>query len=359
MNVRNRTYDNAARNDASDIGRLHVYQVLDVEPHVEPYPADKKWNYVTMLLKHRIPALKPQDEYIVRKRVLCLQRYSGKYQGEMWTPRIGDMILVAHPYDDMPIVLGTIPNLEQEPLCRPNSTRYCYDYVHKRAQWEPPERTVGDLPDFTWFPDPKMPDCHKWWHDSLDEVWCYECPLGHQKPDCSECDNIDKIQGCTYLKYFGRRTFSRLEPQYRVKFHHRCGSMFWFDDDGRIQLENRVREDPRSHMVFWPDGDIELHTSPYDHIGARAILRGHYSQRVGEIVLENLEIPNCYIRIWPHGLIELRHGETAIEVHKDGVVVRGGLTVTGNLSVSGSGSVAGAFSHGDGPCCGLGAEGWL
>lgn len=271
MNTRDRTQDNDRRDD-SGIGRAKIYQVLDVLPHVAPYPGDKNFNVIEMLLKHRmISDGCVKDEDPVKKRCICLQRYHGKYQGKIWTPRIGDLVLAIPTYDEHLYILGTLPNDGQEPLCRPNSSSTCYDYVHKRARWRKPIKADG-YKDYVEFLDPEHPDCHKWWHDFGDEVWCFECPLGHENPDCKVCDHIDKVVDCTYLKHFGRDSQTVTDKKYRVKFHHRCGSLVYFDEDGTFHLENRVSEQKRAHVTLYPDASVVIRSAAADESASGAYI---------------------------------------------------------------------------------------
>jgi hypothetical protein len=328
MNFRDRTQDNDRR-DVAGVGRAKIYQVLDVLPHIEPFPGDKNFNIVELLLKHRMIADGcVKDEPPIRKRVICMQRDHGKHYGTPWTPRIGDLVVVITTYDEHPIVLGILSNEQQEPLCRPNSSGKCYDTVHKRARFKKPGQITDKdgkplYPDYVDFPEPEHPDCHKWWHDFGDEVWCFECPLGHANPKCDVCDHIDKIVGCTFLKHFGRDTQTETDKKYRVKFHHKSGSIFYFDEDGTVHLENKVAEARRAHITMHPDASIVMRSGDADNEnnGAYIYLAGHYGNEPGRVIIENAEHKFSRIEISANGKIDIKRDRTTITISESGAII--------------------------------------
>lgn len=324
-----------------------------------------------------------------------LQRFHGNAYGSPWTPRIGDLVLMIFLADNFPIVIGNLVNIYQEPVCRPNSTdpntgRYgpcgstdvpLYDIVYKISHWEEPRCTSENEFNYTDHPYPRDPPvCAKYFDCTRDCVIVHTCPHGYEgaDPTCENCSTIDYIDAGTYLKVLGPRQYyrgaesaraqSKIDPEWRVKFHHHCGSIKIYDEDGTIHEENKVAEDPRGHIHFDPTGTIDVHSEPQENKGA--IMRvvadeDNLSDEHGLIAAELTYLPKmATVRIYKDGSIRIRSGDDGSEVFlgtngncwmwniledayiefssggdceikADHITLNGNVSITGGLSISG------------------------
>jgi len=324
MNARDRNI-NSANHDDRMIGRFEICEVQDVGPHRQPWEGDKDFNWVEVLLKNRMIPKEgegSEGDKVLRQRVLCLQRNHGKFQGETWAPRIGDMVLLAWIYENTAYILGTVPSIEQEPVCRPNSTAKNPDMVIKWAKHKMPTK-LGGFEDYVDFPLPEHPDCLKIWHQFQDHVLCLDCKQGHDTPSCKFCDHIDKILHSSNLKAFSFESDTTRDKPWRNRYTHHCGSTLWFDEDGLIHWENQVAEEARSHGNYFPDGTIELHSGPDDQKGARVLLYGDKSAYPGQVEIDNL-VNAAHVKIYQNGKIELNRRNGFIIIEENGeIVLRG------------------------------------
>jgi phage baseplate assembly protein gpV len=259
-NTRDRNIDSSKREDS--IRRMiDRCEIIAVHPHKSPFnggSGDRDFNVVDVQLIDRVrcdegaPVLK-------RTRLNCLQRDHGLFQGTPWNPRIGDMVLVYWISAREGVVLGTVPSSEQEPVCRSQACTDHQELVIKRSPWEMPERNCDG--NFVVFPSPKHPDCFKWWPKTRDYITIHDCPNGHDTPSCcaqAPCNCLDDLQRGTWWKVFSDISPTSLDKPRRVKFHHHCGSVEYWDDDGRVHIENRVAEELKAQIDLFPDGKVEI-----------------------------------------------------------------------------------------------------
>lgn len=252
------------RRDSHQINRIELVEVEKLWPHVAPFPGDKDFNQVDSNLRDRATEKGSKDK-VMRWRINTLQRgpHDGKFAGHPYTPRKGDLAVILWYHNEKGVVIGTIPNREQEPVCRPGSdNQKTYDLVWKITPWDEPGRNPED--SFDKHPNPRNPDCLKWWDERAggkgrDWIFSKNCKPGNDNPSCSHCTGPDKIlQGCSWFKILSDNTLASCGKPDRVWHHHLSGSTMFFDKDGVIYIENRVAEDPRGHIKFWPDGKIEI-----------------------------------------------------------------------------------------------------
>lgn len=258
MNPRDRGLDNARRDDLR-AGTLDVVEVVDVFPHVRPYPDDQDFNVVSVRLISRWAAA---DREIERVRLLPAQRFYGHFQGESWTPRIGDNVLVYWLKDQEGLVLFSVPSYQQEPICRSQADREHQEFVFKLCPWEEPTEfpssfaveltkdsegewteTRNELRNYQYFPPPKNPICFKWWPKTRDWITIYDCLNGDRRPQCDRCapcNSLDDIIARTYFKNFSDISPTSIDLPWRYKFHHNSGSVDIWDNDGTVHRENKV-----------------------------------------------------------------------------------------------------------------------
>ena len=322
MNVRDRSNNNAKKEDRK-IGRSEVCQILDMMPHKAPSPGDRNYNVVTGLVKRRMQPFSPNGtEKIIHARLVCMQRFHGKFQGETWEPRIGDLVYVTWIYENTGLVIGIVPTNEQEPVCRPAATRENPDYIFKRCKFKMPGK-IGNMEDYVVFPNPEHPDCFHWFHKTRDSVYVWDCPHGHADPSCKLCDKPDFIKSGTYWKYLSDEYDGEDDKPRRVKFHHHCGSLVILDDDGVIHIENRVAEDPRAHITLYPDASVVIRSSDDDvgnQHGAHIYLAGDHGSESGKIIVENDETQAQAV-FDTDGSIELKHSSTSIKISSTGAII--------------------------------------
>lgn len=257
MNPRDRSLDNARRDDLR-AGTTDAVEVVEVFPHVRPYPDDQDFNVCTVRLISRWTE-KPRE--IERVRLLPLQRHYGHFQGETWNPRIGDVVMIYWLKDQEGIVLGSLPSYQQEPICRSQADREHQEVVFKLCPWEEPteeesnfaieliqkagawiENKIG-LRNYLKFPLPKHPQCFKWWPKTRDSILIFDCLNGHRRPQCDRlapCNSLDDLIARTYFKNFSDISETVTDEPWRFKFHHNSGSVAIWDNDGSVHIENKV-----------------------------------------------------------------------------------------------------------------------
>lgn len=236
------------RRDDRRFGVFERCEVVVVHPHTKPHdpahPEVPDLNKVTVQLIDR-PIDKIKDA-ILRYDLPVVQQYHGKYQGQPWTPRIGDMVIVAWLRDDVGVVMCSIPSAEQEPVCRSLADDYNQEYVFKLTPFEPP--TPNAEGNFTEFPDPHHPTCFKWWPVKpdgslrLDTIMVYDCKNGHDCPSCDRlapCNKPDDIKLRTWYKNFFSDSDTSIDLPWRFKFHHNSESVVIFDNDKTIHTATK------------------------------------------------------------------------------------------------------------------------
>jgi hypothetical protein len=255
-NSRDRNIDSSRREDARK-GQVTRCEVIYVRPHVAPYPEDKDFNTVDMRM---IDWPREGDKPIILEYVKLnsLLRYHGKFQGEPWTPRIGDMIYVYWLEEREALVLGLCTSIEQEPVCRSQADAHHQEYVFKLSPWEEPKTNQDG--NYVEFPNPKHPECYKWWPKTRDSLWIFDCLEGHNTPSCcgQACNSLDDHQSSTCFKNFSDISPTTIDLPRRFKFLHRCGSFWYYDDDGTIHIAGKVSGNIKNQQIFYPSGKILL-----------------------------------------------------------------------------------------------------
>lgn len=255
-NVRDRNIDSSRREDSRK-GQVDRCEVVNVRPHVAPYPDDKDFNTVDVQLIDR-PRINGKPLHIKYVKLNSLQRYHGRFQGEPWNARIGDMIYVYWLAEREALVLGLCTSVEQEPVCRSQADAHHQEYVFKLSPWEEPKQ--NDDHNYVEFPDPKHPECYKWWPKTRDSLWIFDCLEGHNTPSCcgQACNSLDDHQSSTCFKNFSDISPTTIDLPRRFKFLHKCGSYWYYDNDGTIELASKLNAALKCHQTFYPSGRILL-----------------------------------------------------------------------------------------------------
>jgi hypothetical protein len=244
-NTRDRNIDSSRREDSRK-GKVDRCEVINVRPHVRPYPDDKDFNTVDVQLIDR-PRIRGEPLTIPYVKLNSLQRHHGRFQGSPWNARIGDMIYVYWLSEREALVLGTCTSDEQEPVCRSCANDKHQEFVEKLCAWEEPGK--NDDGNYVTFPKPKYPICHKWWPVRadgetlrLDDIYVWDCKNGHDRPECDQhapCNKPDDIKLRTWLKVLSQKSDTCIDLPWRAKFHHNSESVFLFDNDKTIHLANK------------------------------------------------------------------------------------------------------------------------
>lgn len=350
MNTRDRAIDNARRDDQR-AGTWEYCEVTWVYPHITP--SDVDFNVVDLQLIDRVTG--ELGDTVQRARINCAQRRHGYLHGEPWTPQIGDAVLVAWIKDREGVVIATIPTCEQEPVCRSDANDQHQSIVRKTCSWPGlPEQDENG--NYVVFPMPQHPDCFKRWPVGSceecgggeekqygDTVYVFDCPNGHARPYCDSeapCTCIDDIHACaTYFKYHSAVSPTENELPYRFKFHHHCGSIFYFDEDGTIHLENIISEcasqaTRQGQIHFEPTGTIWMRSEPETEKAAMVrVVSLDDSDTVRVEMID--ETTGAYVRIYKDGEIEL-YSPTKITLDAPLVEIKHDLQVDEDELVSGT-----------------------
>ena len=255
-NVRDRNIDSSRREDSRK-GQVDRCEVINVRPHVAPYPEDKDFNTVDVQLIDR-PRINGKPLHIKYVKLNSLQREHGRFQGNPWNARIGDMIYVYWLAEREALVLGTCTSVEQEPVCRSQADAHHQEYVFKLSPWEEPKTNQDG--NYVEFPNPKHPECYKWWPKTRDSLWIFDCLEGHNTPSCcgQACNSLDDHQSSTCFKNFSDISPTTIDLPRRFKFLHHCGSFWYYDDDGTIEIASKLNAALKCHQTFYSSGRILL-----------------------------------------------------------------------------------------------------
>jgi hypothetical protein len=256
-NVRDRNIDSSRREDSRK-GQVDRCEVINVRPHVAPYPEDKDFNTVDVQLIDR-PRVNGKPLTIKYVKLNSLQHQHGRFQGEPWNPWIGDMVYIYWLAEREALVLGLCTSVEQEPVCRSQADAHHQEYVFKLGPWEEPKQNQDG--NYVEFPNPKHPECRKWWPKTRDSLWIFDCLEGHNTPSCcasAPCNSLDDHQSSTCFKNFSDISPTTVDKQKRFKFLHRCGSYWYYDNDGTIELASKLNAALKCHQTFYPTGRILL-----------------------------------------------------------------------------------------------------
>lgn len=231
----------------------------EVHPHVNVAPDDQHFNHVDLNLCERtVPS---SGEPVIRRDVPVMQRLHGKFQGTPWTPRRGDMVIVAWLNDDEPLVIGEIPSQEQEPVCRSMADGEQQEIVNKLCPHEDPE--LCELTKrFIHFPDPKHPDCFKWWPKTRDSIYIFNCAEGHASAKCdaqTPCNCLDDHVSSTCFKNFSDSSPTAIDKPLRFKFLHHCGSYWYFDDDAVWRIAGKKSKE-LGFIHHYANGKVEINS---------------------------------------------------------------------------------------------------
>ena len=255
-NVRDRNIDSSRREDSRK-GQVDRCEVVNVRPHVAPYPDDKDFNTVDVQLIDR-PRVNGKPLTIKYVKLNSLQRYHGRFQGEPWNARIGDMVYIYWLAEREALVLGLCTSVEQEPVCRSQADAHHQEYVFKLSPWEEPKTNQDG--NYVEFPNPKHPECYKWWPKTRDSLWIFDCLEGHNTPSCcgQACNSLDDHQSSTCFKNFSDISPTTIDLPRRFKFLHKCGSYWYYDNDGTIELASKLNAALKCHQTFYSSGRILL-----------------------------------------------------------------------------------------------------
>ncbi len=281
-------YGTVVRNDTKK-------QIVGVQCRDDP--ESKYWNTVTVRFRNSKTRLerKPTPKKVTGTpdkvfHYYCtvLQRYTQKWAGEPYTPRIGDMVAVLFIHNQKPLVLGTINTDTQDSVCRApfadkkwDKIDARYDYVKKWCQWTKPrfndnEEVVEHYPG-------RHPICEKIFHRTRDQIRVTDCRQG-DKDSCKECKLLDHICRCSnqWEKIYSCDTDScDCQHPYlpkkccsytkrRHEWHEPCGSYFVYQNNpccdldfgkGLIRIGNATCETcQKAHINMNPRGTVDIHT---------------------------------------------------------------------------------------------------
>lgn len=286
-----------ARRDDRRAGVFERCEVIAVYPHVSPAPGDVTYNCVDLQLMDR-----PRDcknNVIKRYDVPVAQWDHGKFRGTQWTPRVGDLVIIAWLTADEPMVLCTLPAHEQEPVCRSEADDQQQEIVHKIAPHENP--TMDENGNFTIFPSPKHPDCYKYWPKTRDSITVFDCAVGHNKPSCCKdapCTCLDDHQASTCFKNFSEISPTTIDKPWRFKFLHHVGSYWYFDDDAVWRICGKKSAVELGFIHHYTNGKMEIN-SPVE-----ALVKAPLITLDGDVVITGdlrIEGNNAIIGACAHG----------------------------------------------------------
>jgi hypothetical protein len=260
-NTRDRNIDSSRRED-SRVGTVDRCEVIRVYPHVAPLASgDKNFNTVDLQLIDRPYEDDGSLPIIERAEVNTIQHDHGRFQGRPFNYRVGDLVLVYWLSERRGIILGALPTDEQEPVCRSQADSDHQEFVFKLCPWEAPHQDPITK-SFTEFPDPKHPECYKWWPKTRDSLWIFDCLEGHNTPSCcgQACNSLDDHQSSTCFKNFSDISPTTIDKAWRFKFLHHCGSYWWFDDDGQWRICGASGGKELGFIHHYADGKIEINS---------------------------------------------------------------------------------------------------
>jgi len=270
-NVRDRNIDSSRREDSRK-GQVDRCEIVNVRPHVRPYPDDKDFNTADVQLIDR-PRIRGEPLTIKYVKLNSLQREHGKFQGHPWNARIGDMVYIYWLAEREALVLGTCTSVEQEPVCRSQADDQQQEYVFKLCPCEEPGKNADG--NYVIFPNPKHPDCYKWWPKTRDSIWIFDCLEGHNTPSCcaqAPCNGLDDHQSSTCFKNFSDISPTTIDKQWRFKFLHHCGSYWYFDDDAVWRIAGKKSGQELGFIHHYADGKIEVNSPVEVKIKAPSII---------------------------------------------------------------------------------------
>lgn len=343
--------------------------IIDIDtkgtPGVKCHSPDNPKYYNTVSLKIRSTKYNNENPAVVQHvDCIVLQRFTGNLFGEPYTPRVGDLVAVLFMYNCLPLVLGTVASIQQEPVFRaPTSDDARYDIVNKWCQWEMPSKDKNF--DFYDHKPGKMPICEKLFHgpaglDSVpphagrDEQKIWDCQKGHNEPTCADCKNIDSVPRDSeqWVKVYSTQTESEEAPNSRMELHARCGSYARMDSEngtsleysegkGHIRIGNAVSEsDKRGHINFKGNhesgaGTIDIHAEheevsfAAEQNGARMSVVNNQDSSV-DFACETIYFDkSAYTRIMKNGQIVISTPEKiTIESTGDEVLIKSPTKIT-------------------------------
>lgn len=260
-NTRDRNIDSSRRED-SRVGTVDRCEVIRVHPHVAPLASgDKDFNTVDLQLIDRPYEDDGSLPIIERAEVNTIQHDHGRFQGRPFNYRVGDLVLVYWLSERRGIILGALPTDEQEPVCRSQADSDHQEFVFKLCPWEQPYQDPITK-SFTEFPNPKHPDCYKWWPKTRDSIWIFDCLEGHNCASCdaqAPCNGLDDHLNSTCFKHFSDISPTTVDEPWRFKFLHHCGSFWWFDEDAQWRIEGN-NGGTLGWIHHYSDGKIKIHS---------------------------------------------------------------------------------------------------
>lgn len=283
-------------------------------------PNGEFWNTCTIKVKavknDRTTSAGFSDNPINTLHYYCnvLQGYNQKWAGHPYTPRIGDIVAVLFVFNQMPLILGTVYNLAQDPVCRapfdikkPGAIDARYDDVTKWCQWSTP--IWNDQLEVIEYKPGRYPICHKIFHKNRDQIRVTDCLQGDESA-CNKCTLLDHIvrAGNQWEKIYsgtkcgscggigkGTDSVDCCHPyipvcgteltERRHEWHEPCGSYMVYQNNGSsleygkglIRIGNAISEClQKAHINMGPRGTIDIHTynqkaTPYasENLGTR------------------------------------------------------------------------------------------
>jgi len=327
-NTRDRNVDSSRREDSRK-GQIDRCEIINVRPHVKPYPEDKDFNTVDVQLVDRPMQEDGTFATIERIKINCMQREHGLFQGNPWNPRIGDLVLIYWISEKEAMVLCSIASVDQEPICRSLANQNHQEYVHKLSPWEQPIQ-CADTKNYIIFPPPKHPDCFKWWPVQadgktlcLDSIRIFDCLEGHNCANCgadAPCNGLDDHQSSTCFKNFSQFSPTTIDKQWRFKFLHHCGSYWYFDDDAVWRIAGKKSGQELGFIHHYADGSIKIASC----VGTSEKVTVYVGPD-GHCWLRNA-VADAYVEIFPDGQMKIKSPR---------VVLEGNLEITGDLTVNG------------------------
>jgi hypothetical protein len=319
-----------------------IYQVINIRPHLEPYPSNKHYDTVDIQLRDTHKAISSESEVVRFQKAYVLQRDIGNLSGYGWLPKIGDLVVVAFIGDKTPIILGQLYNDYQEPVVRVEGVddEYNVSKIEKWTQFEMPQ-TKNANTEYLWVdhPQPKQtvsnnyPICHKIFSTNRDEMSIHECEYGvyGNDPYCENCKRMGYPQACTSIKTYSQestnpddsaRDDGKGEKARRWVLHHHTGSDFWMDEDGTIFLQNAVSDADKGYIKFNEYGTIITKSSKITDTSTGAYTKVISDTDTGETNAVELKyIPTgTSVVITKAGKVVISCGTSTIDITQDGII---------------------------------------
>ncbi len=367
--------DNADR-QASAIAALEIAEIVEIYPHADIYPSDKRFMVVD--LKIRDLKKPPDDQYDYCKftKVMVMQHGIGNLWGKAWMPRQGDVVLVQRfKNSDNIVVVGQLYNQSQEPVVTQYDTDFYISKVDKWIQHEQPQKWPDGTSTFKNFvpgeykqPSERdhttnQPVCEKIFGKNRDCMQVYGCDHGYyaQDPYCKNCVRTGYIEvpEVAVIRTNSKETTNQdgsarddTKPKYEKArrlqiLHHNGGQMTW-DDDGNLLLQNATRSGATStdkgHLKLNEYGTTEIQSVPTTNTttGARCRVYAPSEGTTDNYGTISAELINqdygSHVKIYTDGMIRIVAGadKAVIQLKNDGTIT---IETTGDITYSSDGDI--------------------